>query len=488
MSITFQERLRNAKWYQSIRGWFALFVLVMSGIFCIPFLLIWERIFERKQRGFLWMHVAQGLIRFYLRIAGVQWEVIGSISEIACPTIYASNHLNAMDGLILNMLLGPRVVLLSAPFSMFAFPFSYWFKKGGMIEISRDEYDAAHFKGGEDRKAALEQLRARLTEGCCVLIFPEGHYEKTEQLHYIHTGVARIAIRSKCPVQLLTITTRERIFLDHYRVKPGKITVTIGPAISPPIVTKELPFRKATLELRQQILNEFETMLPSKYLPDYLFRARQENIAAFFDLDRTIYLHFSQKDFFKFLIKQHQISSVELLRFALLSLQRFCRFVSDRQMAERCYTFFSGRTVEEVKKLTQSFYEQVVPKNLVKDILPYLKDHQEADHQLILVTSVPHPLSQLFAQHFHMTCLDTELEMKNGRYTGRVSSFMDGQQKTRAVKICALKRHLDLDKSYAFADSWSDYGMLHCVRYPVAVNPDPHLLAKATQQKWKVLK
>lgn len=488
MSTSFREGLYEENWYQTIRGWSALFLLIIVALVHIPCLLVLERRYQGHERGVLWMRVAQNLIRFYLRLAGVKIELVGSVKDIPCPTVYAGNHLTMMDGLILNVFFGPRVILLSAPFSMFSFPFSYWFKKGGMIEISRDEYDATHFKGGEDRKAALEQLLTKLAEGRCVLIFPEGHYEKTEQLHYIHTGVARIAIRSKCPIQLFSITYKKRIFLDQYRVRPGKMTITLGPVLSPPSVSKTLPFRKATIQLRQQILDGFETMLPPKYLPNYLLHSRPEHIAAFFDLDRTLYKHFSQKDFFRFLIRQHQVSRRELFRFLVLSLQKSCQRLTDRQLAERCYAFFSGRRVEDVKKLTEAFFKEVVPKNLVKDILPFVKDHQETEHQLILVTAVPHPLSQLFAKQFQMMCLDTELEVKDGCYTGRVRSFMDGDLKTRAVKICALQHHLDLDQSYAFADSWTDYGMLHCVRYPVVVNPDKRLLEKALEKKWKVLK
>jgi len=487
MSISFHTRLRDASWYQTLRGWSALLVLTLLAILHIPVLLLLERFLVRDERGVLWMRVAQTLVRLYLWIAGVNVELVGSLKNIPCPTIYAGNHLTGMDGLILNVLLGPRVVLLTAPFSMFAFPFSFWFKKGGMIEISRDEYDAAHFKGGEDRKAALEALLKKLSDGACVLIFPEGHYEKTEQLHYIHTGVARVAIRSKCPVQLLTTTCRHRLFLPHYRIRPGVMKMTIGPVLTPPSVSNALPFHQATLQLRDQILKGFEAMLPPAYLPNYLTQARQEIVAAFFDLDQTIYKHFSQKDFFKFLIQHHQVSQSEIMRFFSLSCLREMGILDDHTLTRHCYQIFSGWPREIVHQLSETFYQEVIPGHLTNLALPFIKDHQEAGHQLVLVTAVPHPLSQLFAHHFQMKSLDTELEVKDGCYTGRVVCFMDGKEKVRAMKKYALEHHVDLDKSYAYADSWSDYGMLHCVRYPVAVHPDHLLRRKAEEKKWKIL-
>ena len=487
MSTSFQEQLFDARWYQTSRGWFAFFLLIVLTLIHIPFLLLFEKLFKKSERGFLWMAIGAEIIQFYLLLAGVKIEVIGTRSGIPMPVVYAGNHLTFMDGLILNTIFGPRLVILTAPDAFFPFPFSFWFKRDATVEISRDEYDAAHFNGGTDRQAALDQLIKRLKEGVSVLIFPEGHYEKTEQLHYIHTGVARVAIRSQTPVQLITTTYQKRIFLSHYRVRPGTLTITIGPLILSPTVSKTLLFRDATLQLRQEILSGLEQMLPSQFLPDYLTQARQENIAAFFDLDRTIYAHFSQKDFFRFLIKNGEVSQSEVIRFFLLSLQAKTGLLNDRQMAERCYTFFTGRTVKEIQDMTLAFYEEVMPKNLEKNILPYIKDHQETNHQLVLVTAVPHPLSCLFADHFQMRCLDTELEIIDGCYTGRVTCFMDGRQKTHAVKTCALQQKIDLDKSYAYADSWSDYGMLHCVRYPVAVNPDARLRQKAEEKKWKVL-
>jgi phosphoserine phosphatase len=45
---------------------------------------------------------------------------------------------------------------------------------------------------------------------------------------------------------------------------------------------------------------------------------------------------------------------------------------------------------------------------------------------------------------------------------------------------------VDLSRSYAYGDSYSDRPLLEAVGHPVAVNPDPQLYRHAKSKQWPV--
>ena len=85
----------------------------------------------------------------------------------------------------------------------------------------------------------------------------------------------------------------------------------------------------------------------------------------------------------------------------------------------------------------------------------------------------------------------TEPEVADGRFTGRVAGtpcFRDG-------KVVRLEQFLeahgtrldDLSDSWFYSDSLNDLPLLEKVKHPVAVDPDPTLLAHAERHGWPVM-
>ena len=79
-------------------------------------------------------------------------------------------------------------------------------------------------------------------------------------------------------------------------------------------------------------------------------------------------------------------------------------------------------------------------------------------------------------------------EWDGERYTGRsadVPCFREG-------KVTRLTRWTEengytLEDSYFYSDSMNDLPLLERVTHPVAVDPDPNLLAEAKKRGWKVM-
>ena len=84
--------------------------------------------------------------------------------------------------------------------------------------------------------------------------------------------------------------------------------------------------------------------------------------------------------------------------------------------------------------------------------------------------------------------LTNRLEFRKDIATGRLMPpILVGAQKVRVMQEYAQKWDLDMMKSYAFSDSFSDYPMLSVVGHPAAVNPDRKLLRSARAFDWPVL-
>ena len=82
----------------------------------------------------------------------------------------------------------------------------------------------------------------------------------------------------------------------------------------------------------------------------------------------------------------------------------------------------------------------------------------------------------------------TEMEIHNGKFTGRVSEMCWGEGKARAARKFAKKKKIDLSKSYFYTDSIDDYPLMKIVGKPVATNPDQKLSQMAFENNWPILR
>ena len=117
--------------------------------------------------------------------------------------------------------------------------------------------------------------------------------------------------------------------------------------------------------------------------------------------------------------------------------------------------------------------------------------HLESGHRVVLVTGTLAPLACVLARHlpYGVEICGTELEIKNGRFTGRLSgAHLSFEQKVRVMRREAARSGLDLSKSFAYGNEMSDAGMLEAVGHPAAVNASWRLDRKARRRSWTILR
>jgi 1-acyl-sn-glycerol-3-phosphate acyltransferase len=106
--------------------------------------------------------------------------------------IIAPNHISVLDSFFVPSVLPRRITYVGKAEYMDSWKTKHLFPALGMIPIDRS--------GGDSAKAALDAAAGILERGELFGIYPEGTRSRDQKLHKGHTGVARLALRTGCPI------------------------------------------------------------------------------------------------------------------------------------------------------------------------------------------------------------------------------------------------------------------------------------------------
>jgi HAD superfamily hydrolase (TIGR01490 family) len=469
--------------------WLKFDLALLTGILVLP-LLFAEKFVAKEKRGNFWRRKAVWVIKTVLQLNHIETSITGKQNISKKPCIYASNHPSCFDGFILLTLLGPDVVLFTMPIENFPSVLKPWVRHMEAVDVVRDEVDKARAPKTQGPMKAIETAIHHLKKGKSILIFPEGHIESLHLVHYFHTGTARIALGSHVPIIPISIINAEKVFPSENDVIPGVITYSFGKPIEPPkrLSTKARFPAKQVLKLSDDLEHSIIDKLPLRYLPPYYLEPKTKKIGVFIDIDRTIYEGLSQKDLIAYLFWLNKIHYSDAMRvFYWLFMERLHQ-IQHRELMKKAMLVLKGWDVNDLSNTVHKSFNKRLVKNIQYGVLPLLKDHAEQNHSIVFVSEVIHPLAQEFKHFFGgRSTLDTKLEVKHHCYTGKVDCLCYKEEKARLLKDFASRAHIDLDKSYAYADSGSDIPFLQLVGHPTAINPDDRLLQYAQHQRINIL-
>jgi len=123
---------------------------------------------------------------FRVEVRGID-NVPLSGGALICP-----NHVSVLDSFIVPSALPRRITYVGKAEYMDSWKTRVLFPAMGMIPIDRS--------GGDSSKAALDAAAGVLERGELFGIYPEGTRSRTGKLHKGHTGAARLALRTGCPI------------------------------------------------------------------------------------------------------------------------------------------------------------------------------------------------------------------------------------------------------------------------------------------------
>jgi HAD superfamily hydrolase (TIGR01490 family) len=213
---------------------------------------------------------------------------------------------------------------------------------------------------------------------------------------------------------------------------------------------------------------------------------------AFFDVDNTIVAGASIYHFARGLAARDFITTRDILDFAW---QQVKFRIGGRESAEgmlsareAALAFVSGKRVEEVVRLGEEIYDELMAERIWAGTQALAQLHLDAGQRVWLVTATPVELASIIARRLGLTgALGTVAEVVDGEYTGRlVGEPLHGPAKAAAVLALADREGLDLDRCSAYSDSINDLPMLSAVGRAIAVNPDSALRMEARARGWEI--
>jgi len=206
-------------------------------------------------------------------------------------------------------------------------------------------------------------------------------------------------------------------------------------------------------------------------------------IAAFFDIDGTLYREALLTQMFKKMIRGDMIDSKVYHEEVKEHYNRWSRRIGDYddyliKMAEIYFTAVKGLHVSQITYIAKKIVEQNGDK-----VYTYTRDkikwHKEKDHQIIGVSGAPYELVEAMAKKYGFEdFIGTHYEVdENQCYTGKFKPMWESRNKKIAIASFVKKYNIALDYSYAYGDTAGDLDMLSSVAHPIAINPTKELLS-----------
>ncbi len=187
--------------------------------------------------------------------------------------ILAPNHLSVLDHFVLATSLPRRITFVGKAEYMDDWKTKYIFPALGMIPIDRD--------GGSAANRALNAAGRVLDAGELFGIYPEGTRSRDGKLHKGHTGVARLALRTGCPIIPVGLQgTLEVQRPDSSLPKPFKVMrVRLGRPLSTTRYADQARNRLVLREITDELMYEIRELSGQEYVDNYATK-RAETMPA----------------------------------------------------------------------------------------------------------------------------------------------------------------------------------------------------------------
>ena len=216
----------------------------------------------------------------------------------------------------------------------------------------------------------------------------------------------------------------------------------------------------------------------------------EKRVLAIFDLDKTIIDTSASLAYRRPMAERGLLNTGEALKMmAMLGNYMFTTHSEDslESTKEALTRIIKDRESEPLRQVAQDALQEVITPFIYAEARELIEWHREQGHSIAIVTASASIMVQPIAKELGVDHLfATELEEKDGRFTGAVTHFNKGHAKVERIRELVAEHGYDLDESYAYSDAATDIPMLELVGNPVAVNPDRPLKKQATEESWPI--
>ncbi|MGP9768311.1 HAD family hydrolase [Halomonas sp. AOP13-D3-9] len=211
---------------------------------------------------------------------------------------------------------------------------------------------------------------------------------------------------------------------------------------------------------------------------------------AIFDLDNTLLSIDSDHAWGEFLLEQGAVDPVAYR-------EANERFMADYNAGtldmaaflEMALKPLADNSPEQLSAWHQQFMVSKIEPNILPKAEELLARHRTKGDTLLIITATNRFITAPIAERLgvdHLIAVNPEV--KEGRYTGRVS----GIPSYREGKVTRLEKWLEdqdltMEGAWFYSDSHNDLPLLEIVEHPVAVDPDDTLREVAKEHQWRIM-
>jgi HAD superfamily hydrolase (TIGR01490 family) len=207
-------------------------------------------------------------------------------------------------------------------------------------------------------------------------------------------------------------------------------------------------------------------------------------IAAIFDVDGTLIAGDSlERIFIKFLWRRGELNWRDLFCFGVNALDAL---LTGRSPFKANKAYLRRKNASRIRRLARECFELEIVRRLLPGAIDRLRWHQSSGHFPILLSGTLDLLLEPLAEYLGVSArIGTELETEGRIFTGRIAGMHPfGEAKAESVRL--MNGLFNLNRSFAYADSYADRYMLAQLGYPVAANADPRLRRLAEKRGWLI--
>lgn len=430
----------------------------------------------------------------------------------AGPALVISNHVSHFDWAVLASILHKQVVFISAQ-ELTNQRLIRWLTRWNIIVYVNRERTRVQF---------LREVLYYLKKGKVVVIYPEGTRSRTGKRQPVKSGFVKLALLTNSPLIPVGIRGTYNILSPHRSIpRLARCEVSVGDPIAidedsnlfGDIIEGRLHEGKLSKAAIQEIGERIMDVVGELAGPEWddgVVRSNHKEIwqaalqngheakkrikssihGAFFDIDKTAVNCHTQRELALLCREKRLLTTSDIAKVQLWFALSKANLVKDtRSFRESFYRGFSLQSLEEWDRIFDELTDRYIRPKIFARAASLIRWHRKQGHRVVLVSASISAIAKLLQQILGADdVLATELEIKDGKYTGKIcGGILEGFAKARAIRLYAQEHDINLEQSYAYGNGFSDVRMLTAVGYPTAVNPDRRLRQYARRRGWPVL-
>ncbi len=215
------------------------------------------------------------------------------------------------------------------------------------------------------------------------------------------------------------------------------------------------------------------------------------HVGAFFDLDGTVVAGFTATAHAGHRIRRRQAGIGEVLGVLEASMRYRLGRMQFERLVVRAAGYLRGESLTELDELGERLFIDRVASRVYPRMRDIVRAHQVRGHTVALSSSAltihVDPVAR-FLGIAHVLCNHFEVDDRGVLTGGVITPIVWGPQKAAAVQRFCAANHVDLQRSYFYADGDEDAALMALVGHPRPVNPRSGLAAMAAERGWPVLR